>query len=274
MENDRNNEYDKKYIDFKKSFELIVKEDNKKKKYVFKCDYDDVGIFDVKFELTVLPHQWWGNIKNPKVVFLAINPGYKAGSDELDTLLFDDLILKNYDPLENNFQYLFGNCGNGKADISFRYSSTSCWWRSVFDEIIPNDLVDSDNDTIKRINNNVGFFNLVGYQSKNSQNLYFNCKSTKKIVHYINDLPNQNNILFIFVWGKNKWENCGLHVKNYIEINKPHNITQKICGQNKYLKIKITDEKDRKIFRGFLMNDELVYKDFEEFLNNYNTLKD
>ena len=171
-------------------------EKEKSKQYIFKCDIEHFSSLHDKFVLSVLPHQWWGSVLNPKIVFLALNPGYSIGNDELDSIVFKDFIINNYKL--NNYKrgrYLFDDELKGIDGLSFEYSSISRWWRKVFCNFIPNNslneysnyFVDSKDykEKIDRFNNRIGFFNLVGYQGKDSNYIHkgFNCDSTKLIAH-------------------------------------------------------------------------------------------
>ena len=275
----------------KENFRINDKNDGKKTIYYYECDKNKSGdvpsIIDDKYELTVYPHQWWGNIANPKVVVLALNPGYSQGVDELDSILFGNLIEKNYNS-DDYYQFLFGDeCGasefskNGNK-ILFKYSSVSCWWRKVFEEVLPNDLSgnlsEEEKNTINLFNHNVAFFNLVGYQSKDTSDLYTKSNSTDKIVEYVNDLVNKDR-LFIFVWGKGEWVKKGLKINdmNYIEVNKNDEQNKKngrnVNPRNKLMKNKLVKKEDYIKLRSFLVDYELEKSKFDSFVNDYKTIK-
>ena len=261
--------------DLRKNFEIITKKDNGKEIYYFKCDEDKLDNIKGKFVLTVYPHQWWGNVIDPNVVVLALNPGYSAGSDELDSIIFGELIEENYklNMIDGHCygQFLFGDSGN-KNNIPFKYSSISKWWRNVFEDIIPNDIVDNYNKTeINCFNKNVGFFNLVGYQSKRANDINIKCPSKEKIIEHIKQLAEDKKRLFIFVWGKSSWEANGLNINNnYIEVNKRNNKTDKICGQNKKLNIKIKADNDRQLLKNLLLDKKVDENEKKNFLKKYN----
>lgn len=254
------------------NFELKTKVESGKKIYYFKCDEGNLDELKKKFVLSVYPHQWWGNVIDPKVVVLALNPGYSAGADELDSLVFGDLIEKNY-KLKNGYgQFLFGDREN-ESKIPFKYSSISKWWRNVFEDIIEDDLPnDYDKKKINKFNNNVGIFNLVGYQSRNAKNTNIDCKSKKTIIEHIKALANDDeDRFFIFVWGKSTWEASGLEIKNnFIEVNKRNSENDKICSQNKKLNVKIEDKNDRKLLKKILLNEEIKEDTFKKFMKKYN----
>ncbi len=240
--------------------------------YIFECDINDIDIIKYKFVTTVYPHQWWGNIVNPKIVFLALNPGYSKGADELDSAVFENIIMKNY-KLENNIgQNVFNNKNLGYKDLSFDYSSTYKWWRNIFDGIIPEDWFDND-VTMEIFNKNVAFFNLVGYQSENTSSLYKKCKSTKLIAKYVNLLAREDkNRLFIFIWGKDDWDKIIVNnkINNFIEINKNDNKNRdkEINKRNKSIKNKILKEDYAKLRELLFKVGSIKEKDYD-FLKDY-----
>lgn len=261
--------------------------------YIFTCDSNNtIDNMKGKFEFSVLPHQWWGNIKDPKIVVLALNPGYSQGNDELDSIVYKGLITNNYNLNLDHAQYMFDKTSKGIGGLSFEYSSISRWWRKVFSEFIPDKICfkpgayfknEQDyKEKINRFNEKVGFFNLVGYQSKDSSYIEkaYDCESAKLIAQYVNELAKTGNRLFIFVWGKDSWDevitkNCKENnIKNYIVINKNDNIVRekKINCRNRYLKNKILPA-DYDNMRKILF-EECIDTDFA-FLNDYmnDTLK-
>lgn len=225
------------------------------------------GQKDLLYNTKVYPQPWWGNIVNPKIVVLSLNPSYDEGADELDNAVFRNILEEN---LENPVS-LFGNKFKNEYDVPFKYSSVSEWWRNVFSEIIPNDLLE-DSDEINLFNENVGIFNLDGYHSKNVDKLNSHLSTSKKMVEYINSLAQCENRLFIFVWGKGTWDKRGLKVtSNFIEVNKSH----KNCiinPRNKMLKNKINNVKDKEKLKDILINLNLTKENFVEIVEFYKTI--
>ena len=260
-------------------FKIISKEKNGRTYYYFKCDKDCLDAINEKFVLSVYPHQWWGNVLNPSVVVLAINPHYGVGEDELDSAVFEKLILNNYSLNNGHGQYLFDD-SIGECNVPFKYSSVSRWWRNIFEDILPDVLSDNLNDKEKKeihsFNGNVGFFNLVGYQSRNADNITkINCESEKRILAHVNELAKDKNRVFIYVWGKDKWDKAfaknemKCNIKNYIEVNKKDSINPKISTQNKKLNIKIKNDNDRNILKTILTSKDVNRKVVNDFLNKY-----
>lgn len=278
-----NNKIDVEYL--RKEFEIIDEYKNNKKIYYFKCDANDKNtLIEKGFELTVLPHQWWGNIVNPKVVILAINPHYGAGEDELDSMVFEDLIKNNHILVNDCGQFLFDD-SKGKCDIPFIYSSVSRWWMKVFKGIIPDvlekNLSAKDKEILKLFNENIGIFNLVGYQSVNANNIpKIECKSEENVLNYVNQLASEKNSgrIFIFVWGRDKWIDAfsryGLecNITKYIEVNRNDSINKNINTQNKKLSIKVneTHEEDRNTLKNILTG-SATNEEIEDFIKKYKT---
>jgi len=181
---------------------------------------EDKEIFDKyhlynKFKLHLHPHPWYGNIKDPEIVVLAINPSYARNSDELDSEVYKEIFISNLQMFnKNRGAYLFNEEINGINNIPFKYSSVSEWWEKVFEEIVTDENGNlKDNDFLNSFNKKVGIFNLIGYHSANSTNL--NCNGIKELntvkntVKYIEKLMNDEDKIFIFVWGKALWEKIG-----------------------------------------------------------------
>ncbi len=248
----------------KKIWEL----ETKTEKYIASIDKNDCKWREDDFNLTVFPEPWWGNINDPKIIVLALNPSYVRSADELDTLVFKEFFDKNI-KIENNQAVNLFDDEITSNNIQFINSSVSEWWRKVFeydDKFVPN-FKDDDN-LLDIIKNKVGIFNLIGYHSKNADCLKKsrnNPKTTDIIIKYLNEIidnTDNTNILFIFLWGKNTWESYGLKTTdiNYcIEINKNdskdrgQNVNgepKKVSSQNKYFKNKISYDDFKKILKG------------------------
>ena len=119
---------------------------------------------------------------------------------------------------------------------------------------------------------------MVGYQSKDTTDLYTNFESTNIIVKYVNALAKEPNRLFIFVWGKGDWVKCGLETDNmsFIEINKndyENNIMKKkINPRNKFIKNKL-EISDYEQLKKILIDNNLKKDDFKLFVEKYKTEK-
>ncbi|MGI6781379.1 MAG: hypothetical protein ACOX56_00865 [Acholeplasmataceae bacterium] len=94
------------------------------------------------------PHPWWGNIENPKVIVLALNPSYDPIDDEKDDIVLGGLYKKAFDdPVQNKINL-----------FAFKSNSTDWWRNKVFAE--EGKEVNPD-----KIIKNVGVFQILGYRS-------------------------------------------------------------------------------------------------------------
>ena len=204
--------------------------------YISKEDIGCIGQLNNGFVLDRYPQPFWGNITNPEVIVLGLNPSDEFITDRLESILFSKEIednLKGNRPL---------NWENLKTDLSTDLIKTKevlgsesktfklldlfkdyphlsnnkkkLWWDKVFDGYYYDP-------------NEIGFFNLVGYASKDSNSL--NDSSIKKelfttkiLIKYLNDLIEEKTTkLIIIVWGKKNWIENGLKVngKELIVVN-------------------------------------------------------
>ncbi len=192
------------------------------------------------------PHPWWGNIENPEMIVLALNPSYDPLKDEEDEEVtgFQDAWKNGLSEPENKDKHI--------NLFDFKETETAKWWAKVFKgkekEIETIELLKQ-----KEFSKKVGMFNLVGYHSLE----YFNFPEKalrkeiedgelKKIIDKFNEikkkikydnkkeveeydysfLPTQNAIrlhiqylltqkneegknkvkYIIIIWGKNRWK--------------------------------------------------------------------
>ena len=190
------------------------------------------------FNFKVHPHPWFGNIENPSIVVLAINPGYSKNADELDSVIFKEL-------LDNNLKMKFTNKGaklfddegvvlSKELSVPFKYSSVSNWWEKVFEEVLVNkDTNELDKQMVDSFYSKVAIFNLVGYQSKDADKIgktYKNLPTTAAMIEHVKHLDNGER-LFIFVWGEKRWNELGFEVGKCDKI-----VVNKQCGRYKYIR--------------------------------------
>ena len=150
----------KKYLECPTNYRFYLSEKDKKNNH---GQFDDKKTTKLQFH--VLPHPYFGNVKNPKILFLAKNPSYADYyEDDIDTYLYlknNEGNLSNY--LNNLKKANFFKMWNDEANISF--VSSWKWWNK---KIIRNVKLINDDDLEK-----IGFINLCGYQSKSFDNNHF-----------------------------------------------------------------------------------------------------
>ena len=100
------------------------------------------------FRFDFLPQPWWGNIKNPTVIVLALNPGIDKAEKE-DEEEHKDKILLNLKGQDTINWIAEGNSSGHK------------WWKNTFKEIIKTGLIEHD-----AIYKKIGVFELIGYHSE------------------------------------------------------------------------------------------------------------
>jgi hypothetical protein len=240
------------------------------------------------YQTHVLPHPWWGNINNPKVIVLGLNPSYDPINDEMDDKLpgVYDALLNNIDKNKNPINWL-----------NFSHAITSQWWKETLGSLITSVGKES-------IYKNVGFFNLCGYHRDSYKNVQQKCLIKKENMNHdlkefvnkfdfisqslsdqipiYNDkyLPTQNAIILhinklirssevkhvILLWGHKEWVDAGINLRDS-EISKKLLIVNKYnpsnhCITNTYLLDKKYYEKVSK------------KKDFFDYLSSYQNNKD
>lgn len=161
------------------------------------------------YNLKLLPQPYFGNIMNPDIIILALNPSYAPGDDEIDTYLFktrikDDYLksLQNvdftkkidYDELNN-----FLNNTNEAPDINYCFINTWKWWQNnVFRNIVFQEK-------------EIGIINLCSYHSKQYRPFKELFKSQYNFKNYLKpkleEFKSDDSKLLIIVWGKSEWNN-------------------------------------------------------------------
>lgn len=169
------------------------------------------------FRFDFLPQPWWGNIENPCVIVLALNPGIDETEKE-DEEKYKDKILLNL---------------KGKDTINWMSEGKSSghkWWNNTFKEIIQKGSIDQDN-----IYKKVGVFELIAYHSEkfNSGGYETLEKMLEKklgvksgllptqyaLFDHISYLIKEIKPIVVIIWGQKFWRKHvdGLDGYNYID---------------------------------------------------------
>ena len=170
----------------------------------------------LKLHLNVLPHPYFGNIDNPRVLFLAKNPSYDENYDEQETFTY----LKNHsDDLSNYVSDLekvdFFKSWSEKCNESF-FNSWNWWNNKVI-----------GGAKLKINSADVGFLNLCSYHSKNFDIRHFNNLPSMELNQIIKTLENKRLELIIVVWDGAILD----ELKPYIE--KKDHIILNVCKDKK-----------------------------------------
>lgn len=189
-------------------------------KYYINNKMVEFGKFKEEENTGLVPHLWWGEIDNPKIVVLAKNPHYdisdvyESQNEELRKIFLENLLREEND--KKIINALFSK--NSVLSIT----TTANWWHEVFIEV-NNKKAIFDDDFLEK--NSIGIFNLFGYSSKsfpysvNKCNEIFN-EDYKK---YIKEKIIKADYIFV-IWGKKYWDKLGVFENidgNKILVNEP-----------------------------------------------------
>lgn len=178
------------------------------------------------YHLDVLPHPYFGDVENAKILFLAENPSYDKFEDEYDTWLYmirygyPDLSDKNdkyYDVIKKVNMFKSFSDENNRL-----FFNAWKWW---------NKNVIGDNVSLKDdYKGKVAFMNLSGYHSKKYNSLKLKQLSNLKMFgNRENEWKSSKNVeLIVCVWGKNEWKKLlgdKMNDENTIILNNRQNIT-------------------------------------------------
>jgi hypothetical protein len=182
------------------------------------------------FRFDFLPQPWWGNIKNPKVIVLALNPGIDETEKVDEENLREDILLNL----------------KGKNTINWMsegITSGHKWWKATFKDIIQSGLITPD-----MIYKKVGVFELIGYHSKR-----FNSGGYETVERMVNTklgvisgvLPTQDamfahlsylikntNPIVIIIWGQKFWRQKVVELEGYDYIDTINTASHSLSRNN------------------------------------------
>lgn len=120
---------------------------------------DNFSSGDIKFNFNLKPFPWWGNITNPKIIVLALNPKYEK--DEKDK--------HEQNKHKENHSFEKNLANNPTIDwLDFKEKEeltvSQKWWKRTFDDII--EILNKKNKSKDLIYKKIGIFELYGYYSK------------------------------------------------------------------------------------------------------------
>lgn len=197
--------YNKGIYISKKDLEYLA---NNVEKFEIKNSYYSYGK-DKKVYFNLVPKPWWGNIENPEVIILLLNPGFTKDDDE------DKKILSDHNFEENNAhlkEEMINNLKQSNNNINWfddkwKKAGSYHWWKPRLKEIAGELKAD---DPYNYIYNNIGFFEFFGYHSKSFDLSFLKndefLPTQKAMFEYLNKLIKVNNPLVVIVWGQKKWQ--------------------------------------------------------------------
>lgn len=168
----------------------------------------------IGFNFNYLPQPWWGNIKNPNMIVLVLNPRINSKP------LHDNKNKEEQDDIDYRSQ--IKNITSDSINwLNFEKSDSGIWWRQTFDDILKQTKTKiSEND----INEKVGCFELFGYHSNNAfSNGNYNTNeklikgefgidetkmlpTQKAVVKHIQSLLEDEDRLLVIIWGQKYWK--------------------------------------------------------------------
>ena len=131
-----------------------------------------------KFMLNYVPEPFFGKIKVPEIILLALNPSYDPKGDELDLKAFENANIGKTFP---EFLQEIDFCDTSNKNNQFLPATTAWWQNRVLKGL-----------DFEKLKGKIGYFNLIGYHSPHNP---FNedriiCKSQKLVRDYIIQLIN------------------------------------------------------------------------------------
>ena len=226
--------------------------------YVVKEDVDcfikpeDLSYY---FQTHILPQPFFGNLVDPKIIILALNPRYssKASEEECVAVLNHPEINNDYKKYIENIDKVF----------SVKDGSTLEWWKKTF-----KGLFDKRDVNLQKILKNVAIFNYCGYHSISYNDLPQGVVNTddgsklpteSAILKYVSKLIEDKDIqpVVIKLWGD---------VWNPVLDKLPDNELKQVlyvnakCGSNRY------------IIDGLCKNKQVDFK--KKFINEFEYLCD
>ncbi len=198
--------------------------------YVTEEDFKEIQKYkenkNYDIHLEVLPQPFFGNIDNPKILFLAKNPSYEDGANNSKYAKNNDITDKNLFEKKSDVSLVDYIHNLSKVNFFEKINEenkyfVNCawyWWQT-------NVIGDSNKMNID--NKNVGFINLNPYHSK-----YYSEKTPfcleKALFEQLERISNNQNLeLIVVVWGKKTWDKF---VNNYS--NKYDNLDSLFNGKS------------------------------------------
>lgn len=165
----------------------------------------------MKFNFNLKPFPWWGNISQPKIVVLVLNPKYEKEEED-----------KNEQDLHKKRKSFENNLKNNKTInwLDFvdeaNLTVSEKWWKNTFNDIIVE--LDKKNKSKDLIYDSVGFFELYGYYSKSFKDTSLKninksefdhsdiLPTQKALFEHINYLMKvEKPPLLVIIWGQKHW---------------------------------------------------------------------
>ena len=161
------------------------------------------------FQTHLRPQPFWGNIENPKVIVLGLNPSYDPMDDELDEESIKDDLMRNINEPKFRYNWFNHNVRNGgKLTSGYKF------WTQTLGRLLTDEKLKCTEDQIYRM---VGFFNFIGYHRSPFNPIQKKCFNNKDQI-----LPTQkalydhlksiitNDTYIVLIWGYDYWKSTEL----------------------------------------------------------------
>jgi hypothetical protein len=173
------------------------------------------------FQTHLLPQPFWGNIANPKIVVLGLNPSYDPVNDEQDEFeLMGDLV-KNLNDYDFSFNWFNHKKNNSELTSGFKF------WSETLGEFHHGSK--DPNCVEQSIFENVGFFNLYGYHKSPFKEIQQKCfrptykgkylPTQKALFTHLKTIISKDTYVIV-IWGYQYWKDTGVLSEVYIDTSK------------------------------------------------------
>lgn len=171
---------------------------------------DPIIKLDYFYQTHLLPQPWWGNIEDPEVLFLSLNPSYVPIIDDEDENYIQSFLKENLRSKSINWfdhKYIKDRNGQNRKTSSFQ------WWENKLKGLHSAGISNDE----EKIYNKIGFFQLCGYHSREYRPMAKKCFVGVKelptqtvVVEHVRTLLNKYDPYVVIIWGKKEWEDaCG-----------------------------------------------------------------
>ena len=198
-----------------------------------------------KYKLFLLPKPYRGNLKDPKLVILSLNPGYKERVNRIMFKMLSTKYQKQFIEVSKANALLEDGCRiiSDKYDVDDVLDNG--YWKKQLYDLEHEKMIDSSK---------IGLIQYVpyaseNYDSKDNDDVLGTRNFTKEIIHY---LLNETDTLFLIMRSKERWETL---------------IGKDTGNNNKERFLYNKNPRCQKLSRKNLMNGDL--DQYEEILNKF-----
>lgn len=222
------------------------------------------------FQTHLRPQPFWGNIENPKVIVLGLNPSYDPISDELDEDRIKDDLMSNIN--EPMFRFNWFKHKYNKSNI---LTSGYKFWTQTLGELLTSKTWKC---TGNQIYNSVGFFNYIGYhrspfspiQKKCFKNKDKMLPTQKALFDHLKSIITKDTYI-VLIWGYDYWKSTGLFEHETFDRSKLLIVNRNVGTNHVITKAGSHESEtpDKLDFSAYLYQDNKTKKDRETGYGNF-----